>query len=166
MVKKDMLSLLVCIVLGACQVKPTPTSTPTLPASQSATHTMLPPTQTPIPTREPFPTPTISPTPQRPQLAPITAENIQSVREEALLGDGRLADIAGSEAAGMIAYASNIGIRLLDSRTMAEKFYLESTIPVACIEFAPDGSILAAGYESGLIRLYSVQNLLNGETST
>ncbi len=42
------------------------------------------------------------------------------MKEEAILGEGKLADVAGSEQAGLIGYATQIGIRLLDSQTLAQ----------------------------------------------
>lgn len=96
----------------------------------------------------------------------IHPENAAQLVEERIIGDGRLSQVKISPGGGLIAYTSSIGIRLLDRHTLKERGFLESTIPVSSIDFSPDGSLLAAGFENGRVHLYTVADLLDTGTTS
>ncbi len=156
-----MTSLLTGIfILASCSPAASPTMPPaSMPTTTSTMYPTATQTHTPILPQKEQITPTPSPTPNRPDLPVISVENASQIREERIIGDGRINQIRISPDGDIIAAALSIGLRLLDSQTLEERGFLESTIPVSSVDFSPDGQLLALGYESGLVRVYEVEKL-------
>lgn len=150
----------VMVLLAACAPQTTPTFTPADTPTETIVPATLPATATPAPPLSPTPAPT--PTVARPDLAVIQPENISAVHQEYLVGDGRLIQVAISPGGGLIAYASTIGVRFLDRQSLLERGFLPSSTPVSTIDFSPDGSLLAVGFDNGRVRLFRVAELLTG----
>jgi WD40 repeat protein len=154
------------LTLGACS--PTPTAvTPSPVPTEAATSTPRPAdTATPAPTSSPTPLPTATPRIVRPTLQKITRENASTLTQEKLIGDGELSRLVLSPDGKVIAAASRIGIRFLDSQTLRERGFLQSSVAVSSLAFSPDGSLLAAGFENGRVWLYHSADLINSNDTS
>jgi WD40 repeat protein len=163
--KLAIISILILVILSACS--PAPTQAVPTPFTATNTPTLQPiPTATALPIPPSILQPSATPTQSLPTLPRIDAQNVSQLAEQVLLGDGRLSQVLVSPGGGVIAYASTIGIRFLDSTTLADRGFLESTIPVTCIDFSPDGVLLAAGYDDGHAKIYRLADLLGKNFNT
>lgn len=155
--------LLTILIFTACSPAQQQTATAviatTIPTKPAATTTTAP-------TETPEVLPTATATVVRPTLTAISLTNASQLSEETLLGDGILNQVKASPDGKLIAYASSIGIRILDKETLQELGFLSSTSAANSIDFSPDGKLLVAGYENGHINIYTVTDVLASASTT
>lgn len=171
MLKKQILAFSLIILLSAC----TPAAQTTQPVNQQATPqraekvdaaTNAPQvTETTEPTAEATATSIPTPTVNKPDLAVLSTDNIQSVSQEAILGDGTLTGISISSDQKYAAYSSTIGVRLLAYDTLNQLAYIQSQAAVNSVEFSPDGLYLVTGNDDGYVRIYQTSDLAAGLTA-
>jgi WD40 repeat protein len=152
--------LLVSLLLGCSPTAPTTSIlTPTASIKPSVS-----PTKTLITTLKPKISPTIQPTATMSvpplKLEKITSENVTSLTQVKLIGDGRIRDVAFSPGGGLIVAGSSIGIRIHGGQDLIERAFIPSASPITRVVFSPDGKLLAAGTEAGRIQIYTVDSLL------
>jgi WD40 repeat protein len=132
--------------------------TPTNKAKIATTSPTITATITPTTTPEITEIPALS-------LKNISLDNVESLSQIKLLGDGRVSDVTFSPGGGLIAVGSSIGIRLHGAQDLIERAFLPSTQAITRVAFSPDGKLFSAGTQGGRILVYAVESLLT-EMST
>ena len=85
---------------------------------------------------------------------PITADNAAKVQQVAVIGHGHLNDVAWSPDARSIAIASDLGLWFFGS-DLTEGYLFDGVADsIVVLDFNQDGTILAAGDESGNVYIY------------
>jgi WD40 repeat protein len=157
--------LLVSLLLGCSPTSPTTSLlTPTASIKPSVS-----PTNIVVTTLKPEISPTFRPTATMSvlplKLEKINSENVTSLTQVKLIGDGRIRDVAFSPGGGLIAAGSSIGIRIHGGQDLIERVFIPSASPITRVNFSPDGKLLAAGTEAGKIQIYTVESLLTTSTN-
>jgi WD40 repeat protein len=117
-----------------------------------------PPPPTPVPTRAPAPTvtpvPTASPYPSPGEaIGPENAARLEVLAR--LEGLGVVRGVAYSGDGALLAVAAPLGVYLYDVRTLDQVGLLGKDSLVESIAFSRDGQTLAAGWEDGVVLLWS-----------
>lgn len=91
---------------------------------------------------------------------PISRQSIESDRVSrmvtlGLLGLGKFTDLDWSPQGKQIALSSSNGIHFLDHETFDVEKKLDMSAWITSVEYSPDGNLVAAGDQDGLVRLWS-----------
>ena len=86
--------------------------------------------------------------------SPITADNAAQVQQVAVIGHGHLNDVAWSPDARSIAIASDLGLWFFDSDLTGGYLFDGVADSIVVLDFNQDGTILAAGDESGNVYFF------------
>lgn len=111
------------------------------------------------------PTVTLLPTPTTEFILPelnlqkITRENLSSIAQIKMLGDGRVRHTVFSPDGRWIASGSTLGVRIHRADNLAETTFLPGVKPVSRVAFSADGTLLAVGSDDGMLRLYAMSAL-------
>jgi WD40 repeat protein/tRNA A-37 threonylcarbamoyl transferase component Bud32 len=97
-----------------------------------------------------------TPIPMR--LAPITAEDAESVTQLARWGKGQVRHVIYSPDGALLAVASSIGIYLYDTQTWSEVRFIETHAQRWQLAFDPAGAILASAMDGNAIQLWRVRD--------
>ncbi len=89
--------------------------------------------------------------------SPLGPRNAASLREEALLGRGRIIALAHAPNGETLAVASSIGVYLYRLSDFQMERFLPTPAWVWSVAYAPDGSLLAAGMDNGTVRLWNAE---------
>lgn len=153
-------TILAIISLTACgQSAPAPTS---LPPTEIATATLVPPTDTPIPptaTATLIPLPVLEGTPYPEPSAAISPENAASVLLLAQWDKGKAIKVIvwSSDGNTLAAIDRNSNsIELWNAKSGEKLSVIEDTQPIYGIAFSPDSKTLASGSKNGNINIWDV----------
>jgi WD40 repeat protein len=154
---------LILFALSACTGAQSPATqaSPAVNAEiQQVDEVLATATPTAADTATPTPEATAAPAINRANLAVISADNLSQLTAAQTIGDGELTEVQTSPDGKTIAYATSIGIRLLDAATLKQTGFISSSSTVNSIAFSADGSLLAAGLDNGHIQIYATADLM------